>query len=112
MAISDSDRPFSQWVEFAVAPHHQADLVTALIDQAERFTCTYPGFLSATVQASDDGCRVLNYVQWKDRQACVEAFRNAEQGEQDMHGLIRQYRATSVTFGTFRVMGQIEPHQR
>ena len=109
MAISDSHRPFSQLVEFAVAPHHQADLVAALINQAERFTCTYPGFLSATVQASDDGCRVLNYVQWHDRQACLDAFDNAEQGEQDMHGLIRQYRATSVTFGAFQVVGRIEP---
>lgn len=109
MAISDSHRPFSQLVEFAVAPQHQADLVAALIDQAERFTCTYPGFLSATVQASDDGCRVLNYVQWQSRQACLDAFNNAERNEQDMHGLIRQYRATSVTFGAFQVVGRIEP---
>jgi len=109
MTISASHRPFSQWVEFAVAPHHQADLIAALIDQAERYTRTYPGFLGATVQASDDGCRVLNYVQWQDRQACLDAFSNAEQGEQDMHGLIRQYRATSVTFGAFQVVGRIEP---
>ena len=109
MTISASDRPFSQLVEFAVAPQHQVDLVAALIDQAERFTCTYPGFLGATVQASEDGCRVLNYVQWQDRQACLDAFNNAEQGEQDMHGLIRRCRATSVTFGGFEVMGRIEP---
>jgi antibiotic biosynthesis monooxygenase (ABM) superfamily enzyme len=111
MTISASHRPFNQLVEFAVAPHHQADMVAALIDQAERFTCTYPGFLGATVQASEDGCRVLNYVQWQDRQACLDAVANAEQGEQDMHGLIRRYRATSVTFGGFEVMGRIEPNR-
>lgn len=109
MTISASHHPCSQLVEFAVSPHHQAGLIAALIDQAERYTCTYPGFLGATVQASDDGCRVLNYVQWQSRQACLDAFNNAEQGEQDMHGLVRQYRATSVTFGAFQVVGRIEP---
>lgn len=69
MAIHDSSRGFSQLVEFAVEPHHQPGLVAELAEQAERFTRTYQGFISASVQASDDGYRVLNYVQWHSKEA-------------------------------------------
>jgi hypothetical protein len=52
--------PFSQFVEFAVDPRHQAGLVDALNDRFERFTRTYPGFVCASVQVSEDRRRVLS----------------------------------------------------
>jgi hypothetical protein len=110
MAIHDSSRCFSQLVEFAVEPHHQTGLVAALAEQAERFTQIYPGFISASVQASEDGYRVLNYVQWRSREACELACRAVGKDELDITDLIKRYQARSVTFGTFHLMHLIESH--
>jgi Antibiotic biosynthesis monooxygenase len=108
MAIHDSSRGFSQLVEFAVEPHHQPGLVAELAEQAERFTRTYQGFISASVQASDDGYRVLNYVQWHSKEACETACRGAGKDALDISGLIKRYQAKAVTFGTFQVVSLIE----
>lgn len=99
--------PFSQFVEFAVDPRHQAGLVDALNDRFERFTRTYPGFVHASVQVSEDRRRVLSHVQWLSKSDCERAFENAEEGEADMWGLIRQHRATSMTFNAYEVAAQI-----
>ena len=96
--------PYSQFVEFAVDPHHQAGLVVAL---SERFTRTYPGFVRASVQLSEDRQRVLSHVQWLSKSDCERAFENAEQGEGDMWELIRRHRATSMIFNAYEVAGEI-----
>lgn len=106
MTSQDRNRPFSQFVEFVVDARHQSGLVIALTDRAERFTRTYPGFISASVQVSEDQQRVLSHVLWDSKEDCERAFENAEQGEEDFWTLIRQHRATALTFNAYRVMSE------
>ncbi|MOA15958.1 hypothetical protein D3C78_1361450 [compost metagenome] len=60
------------------------------------------------MQVSDDGRRVLNYLQWQSREAGEAAFRGFESGEQDFWQLIRAHQAKGVTFGSFQVLRSIE----
>jgi len=99
--------PFSQFVEFAVYPRHQAGLVEALHERFEQFTCTYPGFVRASVQVSEDRQRVLSHVQWLSKTDCERAFENAEQGEGDFWELTRRHRATSMIFNAYEVAGEV-----
>lgn len=100
---------FNQLIEFIVSPAQQAGLIAALTEQVERYTCTYPGFISASVQASSDGSRVLNQVLWQTREASEEALINAESGAQDFTTMLRQHRVSAVTFNTYQVSRAITP---
>ncbi|EPJ84324.1 hypothetical protein CFII64_14755 [Pseudomonas sp. CFII64] len=101
-----SHRLVNQLIEFTTDSRQQSALVAALLDQVERFTCTYPGFISATVQASDDGQRVLNQVLWQSRTASEEALRNAEQ---DFTAFLCEHRVTAVNFNAYQVLGRVTP---
>lgn len=63
------NRSFTQLIEFEIEPQHQPALVSALSQQTECLAQRYSGFLSASIQASEDGRRVLNYLQWQTREA-------------------------------------------
>ncbi|UVE43877.1 antibiotic biosynthesis monooxygenase [Pseudomonas chlororaphis] len=102
------NRSFTQLIEFEIEPHQQSALVSALSVQTERLAQGYPGFLSGSVQASEDGRRVLNYLQWQTREAGEAAFQSFEKGEQDFWQLLRAYQAKTVTFGSFQVVRSIE----
>ncbi|OLF52312.1 antibiotic biosynthesis monooxygenase [Pseudomonas chlororaphis] len=108
MHALEQNRSFTQLIEFEIDPHQQHGLVAALAEQTERLAQGYPGFLSASVQASDDGRRVLNYLQWRNREAGEAAFQGFEKGEQDFWKLIRAHQAKTVTFGSFQVLRSIE----
>lgn len=49
---------------FTVDPDHQQDLVD-LLAAAGSVMAELPGFISANVHRSNDGKRVVNYVQWR-----------------------------------------------
>ncbi|AJO79779.1 MULTISPECIES: antibiotic biosynthesis monooxygenase [Pseudomonas] len=108
MHAIEQNRSFTQLIEFDIEPHQQAGLVAALSEQTERLAQGYPGFLNASVLVSDDGRRVLNYLQWQTREAGEAAFQGFENGEQDFWQLIRTYQARTVTFGSFQVVRSIE----
>lgn len=109
MASAEEKLPFNQLIEFIVNPVWQAQLVAALAEQLERYTCTYPGFISATVQASDDGCRVLTQTLWHSKHASQQALLNAESCEQDFMALLREHSVSAVNFNTFRMARTIRP---
>ncbi|MDO7898300.1 antibiotic biosynthesis monooxygenase [Pseudomonas citrulli] len=100
------NRSFTQLMEFNIEPQWQQALVTALSRQTERLARDHQGFLRASIQASEDGRRVLNYLQWQTREAGEAAFRSIETGGQDFWGLV--YRAKAVKFGSFEVLCDIE----
>ncbi|MDU8361495.1 antibiotic biosynthesis monooxygenase [Pseudomonas syringae group sp. J309-1] len=108
MASAEENLRFNQLIEFTVSPAQQSGLVTALTEQVERYTCTYPGFISATVQASDDGCRVLGQTLWRSRRASEEALLNAEANEQDFMTLLRRHQVSAVTFNSWQVSRTIQ----
>lgn len=95
-------------IEFDIEPQCQHALVTALSEQTERLARDHHGFLTASIQVSEDGRRVLNYLQWQTREAGEAAFMGFERGEQDFWKLIRAHRARTVTFGSFKVLHSIE----
>ncbi|WP_349970654.1 antibiotic biosynthesis monooxygenase [Pseudomonas caspiana] len=107
MQSAEENPRFNQLIEFTVNPAQQASLVVALTEQVERYTCTYPGFISATVQASNDGCRVLGQTLWQSRRASEDALLNAESSEQDFIALLRRHHVSAVTFNTWQVTRSI-----
>lgn len=108
MQASEKNRSFTQLIEFEIEPHQQSALVSALSQQTERLAQRYSGFMRASIQASDDGRRVLNYLQWQTREAGEAAFQGFESGEQDFWQLIRAHQAKTVTFGSFQVLHSLE----
>ncbi|MCI8209891.1 hypothetical protein AUC61_10120 [Pseudomonas sp. S25] len=113
MASAEENLRFNQLIEFTVNPSRQSALVEALTEQAERYTCTYPGFISATVQASTDGCRVFGQTLWQSRQASEEALLNAELNAetrpQDFMAMLRRHQVSAVIFNTSLVTRTISP---
>jgi hypothetical protein len=79
----------------------------ALSQQSEHLAQRYAGFVSASVQVSDDGRRVLSLLQWQSREAGEAAFCRYESGEQDFWQLIRAHQAKTVTFNSFQVLSSI-----
>jgi hypothetical protein len=108
MQASLKNRSFTQLIEFVIEPDQQPALVAALSRQTERLAQQYSGFLSASVQASDDGRRVLGFLQWQTREAGEAAFESFESGEQDFWQLIRTHQAKTVIFGSFQVVHSLE----
>lgn len=101
---------YSQLVEFSVEPGQQPGLIAALIEVDEQFTRSCPGFIGASVQASDDGMRVLHQVVWQSRQDCEAALLNIESSVHDLNGLIRLHRVQAASFGSYQVLSQVQPH--
>jgi hypothetical protein len=108
MQSSRNNRSFTQLIEFDIEPQWQQALVTALSEQTELLARNHQGFLSASIQASEDGRKVLNYLQWQTREAGEAAFLGFESGEQDFWQLIQAHRAKAVTFGSFHILRNIE----
>lgn len=50
---------------FDVEPEKQQALVDVLNEGAEKVISKRPGFISASILASKDGTRVVNYAQWR-----------------------------------------------
>ena len=108
MQVLEKNRGFTQLIEFHIEPRQQVALVAALSIQSERLAQDHGGFLSASVQVSDDGRRVLNCLQWQSREDGEAAFQRFEHGEDDFWTLIRAHQATAVTFGSFQVLRSFE----
>jgi quinol monooxygenase YgiN len=54
---------------FTVKPEECEMLIQILTDAIRRMTAQRPGFVSASLHASLDGTRVVNYTQWQSRAA-------------------------------------------
>ncbi|MGY2201463.1 antibiotic biosynthesis monooxygenase [Pseudomonas gingeri] len=108
MASTEKNRSFTQLIQFEIEPHQQEALVSALARQTERLAQEFSGFISGNVQASDDGRRVLNVLQWQSQQAGEAAFARFESGEEDFWALLRSHQAKAVSFGSFQMLRSIE----
>jgi len=69
VVIIDSSRigMITQINVLTVASKDQAQLVRMMTEQARDVMANQPGFISSTIHKSDDGARVVNYVQWASR---------------------------------------------
>ena len=52
---------------FTVEPEHQQELID-LLAAATKVMTAQPGFISANLHRSDNGRRVVNYAQWRNRE--------------------------------------------
>jgi quinol monooxygenase YgiN len=63
---------------FSVAADRQQELANLLIEATEQTMRHLPGFISANIHTSLDGRRVVNYAQWRSRDAFEAMLRNPD----------------------------------
>jgi quinol monooxygenase YgiN len=61
---------------FSVAPDQQQELANLLIEATEHTMRHLPGFISANIHTSFDGRNVVNYAQWRSREAFEAMLRH------------------------------------
>jgi quinol monooxygenase YgiN len=66
---------------FTVAPEHQQRLLDLLVEATESVMNKLPGFASANLHKSLDGKRVVNYAQWRSKEAFEAMLENPEAAE-------------------------------
>ena len=64
---------FTQMIEYEVPSMCQQALAQALVARSEALAARCEGLQGVSIQASDDGSRVLQYLQWQSRQAWAAA---------------------------------------
>jgi quinol monooxygenase YgiN len=63
---------------FSVVPDQQQALANLLIEATEHTMRHLPGFISANIHTSFDGRHVVNYAQWRSRDAFEAMLRNPD----------------------------------
>jgi quinol monooxygenase YgiN len=63
---------------FSVAPDRQQELASLLIEATQQIMRDQPGFISANIHTSLDGRHVVNYAQWRSRDAFEAMLRNPD----------------------------------
>src|SRR3954470_21554250 len=63
---------------FSVAPDQQHELANLLIEATAHAMRHLPGFISANIHTSLDGRHVVNYAQWRSRDAFEAMLRNPD----------------------------------
>jgi quinol monooxygenase YgiN len=63
---------------FSVAPDQQQELANVLIEATEQTIRHLPGFISANIHTSLDGRHVVNYAQWRSRDAFEAMLRHPD----------------------------------
>jgi quinol monooxygenase YgiN len=78
--ISQGDDVVTPINVFTVAPENQQRLVDLLVEATEAVMSKMAGFVSANLHKSLDGTKVVNYAQWRSREAFEAMLENAEAG--------------------------------
>ncbi|MBA6113959.1 antibiotic biosynthesis monooxygenase [Pseudomonas asiatica] len=93
---------FTQMIEFEVPGKFQQALAQALVARSEELAARCEGLQGVSIQASDDGSRVLQYLQWQSRQAWATAAVYFV-GEPFLD-LLGQYQARGVNFAAYQTL--------
>ncbi|MEE1866671.1 MULTISPECIES: antibiotic biosynthesis monooxygenase [Pseudomonas] len=105
MAVPERSFCFTQMIEFEVVPMRQYALAQALAERSEALALRHAGLIGASIQASDDGSRVLQYLQWQSRTAWEAAASSFEQ--EPFLQLIQQHQAKGVSFAAFQTVSSL-----
>lgn len=108
MTWSSRNCGFSHVVEFTVDPIHMPELVASLMSRIERFTCSCPGFVRASMQVSDEGDRALLQLLWSSREHGEHALERAQRLELDLFHMMGQPSAKALLFSSFNVIAQVQ----
>jgi len=93
---------FTQMIEYEVPGRFQQALAQALVARSEELAARCEGLQGVSIQASDDGSRVLQYLQWQSRQAWAAAAVYFV-GEPFLD-LLGQYQARGVNFAAYQTL--------
>lgn len=93
---------FTQMIEFEVPGKFQQALAQALVARSEELAARCEGLQGVSIQASEDGSRVLQYLQWESRQAWAAAAVYFV-GEPFLD-LLGQYQARGVNFAAYQTL--------
>jgi hypothetical protein len=80
------------------------DVLTARIDQ---FTRTYPGFIGALVQVSDQQDAVQIQLKWMSREHGEAALAKTKDGEPGLFQIASDFQASAMIFRTYVVAADI-----
>ena len=75
--IQADQQPIIQITFIESEPDKQAEALSLMTERA-RFMALQPGFISISLHRSLDGRRIVNYVQWQDRDLLQAAHRSPE----------------------------------
>lgn len=75
--IQTDRQPVTQITVVEHEPDKQAEALAVMRERA-RFMAKQPGFLSISLHKSLDGRRIVNYVQWQDREQLKAAHQSPE----------------------------------
>jgi quinol monooxygenase YgiN len=104
--IDESNRYVTLINTFTVDPKRQQELVDLLNEATEKTMRHQPGFISASIHASFDGKRVVNYAQWasekdfKNMSANPQAAKHMKQAaalakfDPNLYRVVKVHRAT------------------
>ncbi|WP_207878154.1 antibiotic biosynthesis monooxygenase [Pseudomonas sp. 32_A] len=93
---------FTQMIEYEVPGSFQQGLAQALVARSEALAAHCEGLQGVSIQASDDGSRVLQYLQWQSRQAWAAAAVYFV-GEPFLE-LLGQHQARGVNFAAYQTL--------
>lgn len=102
MAVNTHALWFTQMIEYEVPAARQAALAEALVLRSEHLASRCAALLGVSVQASDDGSRVLQYLQWQSRQEWAAA--SASFGQEPFLDLLREHQARGVNFSAYQAL--------
>lgn len=90
MTTISTDGKLSTFINvFTCEPEHQDALIERLLHETAEVVSNLPGFVSANIHRSLDGCRVINYAQWTDLEA-FQAMMRSGRGRELIQG-VHQY---------------------
>ncbi|MDZ3990917.1 antibiotic biosynthesis monooxygenase [Pseudomonas sp. Teo4] len=93
---------FTQMIEYEVPASRQAALAQALVTRSEELAARCEGLQGVSIQASDDGSRVLQYLQWQSRQAWTAAAQCFVEGS--FLDLLCRHQARGVNFSAYQAL--------
>src|SRR5262245_22086916 len=76
-SISEARQPVTQITVIESEPQKQADALSLMTDRAQ-FMSRQPGFISISIHRSLDGRRIVNYIQWENRESLRSAHKSPE----------------------------------
>jgi heme-degrading monooxygenase HmoA len=75
--IRTDKQPVTQITVIESEPEKQAEALSLMIERA-RFMSRQPGFVSISLHRSVDGRRIINYIQWQNRDLLRSAHESPE----------------------------------
>jgi heme-degrading monooxygenase HmoA len=75
--IRSDNQPVTQITVVNAEPGKQAEALAVMAERA-RFMARQPGFVSISLHRSLDGNRIVNYIQWKNRELLEAAHKSPE----------------------------------